>query len=101
MHLCRGAAFIWVSYKLKIKLKVWWVCVCVLGAAAVAYEPNKPLTFEDIYVAPPGPTEVRIKMTNAAMCQSDLYYLKGKVSIIISFCLFFLLLSGNDHICAW
>jgi S-(hydroxymethyl)glutathione dehydrogenase/alcohol dehydrogenase len=46
--------------------------------AAVAYEPNKPFTFEDIYVAPPGPTEVRIKMTNAAMCQSDLYYLKGK-----------------------
>lgn len=70
--------------------KVWWVCVCVcvLGAAAVAYEPNKPFTFEDIYVAPPGPNEVRIKMTNAAMCQSDLYYLKGKVSIIISFCLF-------------
>ena len=47
--------------------------------AAVAYEPNKPMKFEDIFVAPPTATEVRIKMTNACVCQSDLYFWKGKV----------------------
>lgn len=46
--------------------------------AAVAYEPNKPLTLEEIHVAPPEPSEVRIKITNGAICQTDLYYLKGK-----------------------
>jgi S-(hydroxymethyl)glutathione dehydrogenase/alcohol dehydrogenase len=46
--------------------------------AAVAYEANKPLTVENIHVAPPGPTEVRIKITNGAICQTDLFYLKGK-----------------------
>ncbi len=47
--------------------------------AAVAYEPNKPMMFEDINVAPPQMSEVRIKMVNAAVCQSDLYFWKGKV----------------------
>ncbi|KAH8968941.1 hypothetical protein BDL97_02G009600 [Sphagnum fallax] len=46
--------------------------------AAVAYEPNKPMMFEDINVAPPQMSEVRIKMVNAAVCQSDLYFWKGK-----------------------
>lgn len=57
------------------------VVVLVVGThvAAVAYEPNKPMKFEDIFVAPPTATEVRIKMTNACICQSDLYFWKGKV----------------------
>ncbi|KAG0569381.1 hypothetical protein KC19_6G086700 [Ceratodon purpureus] len=32
--------------------------------AAIAYELNSPLSFEDIHVAPPGPTEVRIQDRN-------------------------------------
>jgi len=51
-------------------------------AAAVAYEVDAPLSFEDIHVAPPGPSEVRVKMMYAAVCQSDLFYLKGKVLTI-------------------
>ena len=60
--------------------------VCVWGGfelAAVAYEVNSPLSFEDVHVAPPGPTEVRIQVTHASVCQSDLYYLKGKVILLL------------------
>jgi len=46
--------------------------------AAVAYEANKPLTVDDIHVAPPGPSEVRIKITNGAICHTDLYYMSGQ-----------------------
>lgn len=53
----------------------WWD----IFAAGVAYEANKPLSFEDIHCAPPQPTEVRVKITNACICQSDLYFWKGKV----------------------
>lgn len=52
-----------------------------MHAAAVAYEVNAPLSFEDIHVAPPGPSEVRVKMMYAAVCQSDLFYMKGKVQL--------------------
>ena len=54
-------------------------------AAAVAYEANKPLTVEDIHVAPPGPSEVRIKITHGAICHTDLFYLAGQVSLLFSF----------------
>lgn len=63
-----------------------WFCFLVIGsvndggdAAGVAYEANKPLSFEDIHVSPPQPTEVRVKITHACICQSDLYFWKGKV----------------------
>jgi S-(hydroxymethyl)glutathione dehydrogenase/alcohol dehydrogenase len=55
---------------------------CLNCAAAVAYEANKPLTVEDIHVAPPGPSEVRIKITNGAICHTDLYYMAGQVSFL-------------------
>jgi hypothetical protein len=54
--------------------------VCV-AEAAVAYKPKVPLVLEDILVAPPQANEVRIKMMNACVCQSDLYFWKGKVNI--------------------
>ncbi|CAN5960900.1 unnamed protein product [Sphagnum jensenii] len=50
---------------------------CV-AEAAVAYKPKVPLVLEDILVAPPQANEVRIKMMNACVCQSDLYFWKGK-----------------------
>jgi len=70
---------------LKIPLNIKWQrpqcdtpCVCV-GEAAVAYKPKVPMILEDILVAPPQANEVRIKMMNACVCQSDLYFWKGKV----------------------
>ncbi len=50
-------------------------------AAAVAYAPKEPLSFEDILVAPPQAGEVRVKITHSSICQSDLYILLGKVNI--------------------
>ncbi len=50
-------------------------------AAAVAYAPKEPLSFEDILVAPPQAGEVRVKITHSSICQSDLYILLGKVHI--------------------
>jgi Zn-dependent alcohol dehydrogenase len=48
-------------------------------AAAVAYAAKEPLSFEDVLVAPPHAGEVRVKIINSSICQSDLYYLLGKV----------------------
>ncbi len=56
-------------------------CVNFMCAAAVAYAPNEPLSFEDILVAPPQAGEVRVKITHSSICQSDLYILLGKVNI--------------------
>jgi hypothetical protein len=51
----------------------------VINAAAVAYEPSKPLVLEDVEVAPPQAGEVRIKITHTALCHTDFYTLSGKV----------------------
>uniref|UniRef100_A0A914N2P4 Alcohol dehydrogenase-like N-terminal domain-containing protein n=1 Tax=Meloidogyne incognita TaxID=6306 RepID=A0A914N2P4_MELIC len=46
--------------------------------AAVAWEPNKPLVFEQVEVSPPKDGEVRIKILYTALCHTDLYTLSGK-----------------------
>ena len=69
--------FITRTGKIVLKYVRWWE----MFTAGVAYEANKPLSFEDIHCAPPQPTEVRVKITNACVCQSDLYFWKGKVTI--------------------
>lgn len=46
--------------------------------AAVAWEPNKPLTIEDVEVAPPQANEVRIQILFTALCHTDAYTLGGK-----------------------
>lgn len=46
--------------------------------AAVAWEPNKPLSLEKIQVAPPSPGEVRIKITHTALCHTDAFTLSGQ-----------------------
>ncbi|MBN3299965.1 ADH1 dehydrogenase, partial [Amia calva] len=47
--------------------------------AAVAWEANKPLTIEEIEVAPPEAHEVRIKIIATGVCHTDLYFLyEGK-----------------------
>jgi threonine dehydrogenase-like Zn-dependent dehydrogenase len=50
-------------------------------AAAVAYEPNKPLVIEDVQVAPPQAGEVRIKILSTALCHTDHYTWSGKVCL--------------------
>ncbi|XP_034739280.1 alcohol dehydrogenase class-3-like [Etheostoma cragini] len=43
--------------------------------AAVAWEPGKPLSIEDVEVAPPKVHEVRIKIVATGVCHTDLAYL--------------------------
>lgn len=45
--------------------------------AAVAWEAGKPLTIEDIEVAPPKAHEVRIKILHTGVCHTDAYTLSG------------------------
>ncbi|KAK5896725.1 hypothetical protein CesoFtcFv8_009855 [Champsocephalus esox] len=46
--------------------------------AAVAWEPGKPLTIEDVEVAPPKVHEVRIKIIASGVCHTDQEYLTGQ-----------------------
>ncbi|KAM9357187.1 alcohol dehydrogenase class-3-like isoform 2-T3 [Symphorus nematophorus] len=43
--------------------------------AAVAWEPGKPLSIEDVEVAPPKEHEVRIKIVTTGVCHTDCEYL--------------------------
>ncbi|XP_033889904.3 alcohol dehydrogenase class-3-like [Acipenser ruthenus] len=43
--------------------------------AAIAWEPVKPLSIEEVEVAPPQAHEVRIKMAATGVCHTDLYVL--------------------------
>jgi S-(hydroxymethyl)glutathione dehydrogenase/alcohol dehydrogenase len=45
--------------------------------AAVAWEAKKPLTIEEIEVAPPKAGEVRVKVIANALCHTDIYTLDG------------------------
>nr|AGV54476.1 alcohol dehydrogenase 1 [Phaseolus vulgaris] len=42
--------------------------------AAVAWEPEKPLSIENIEVAPPGKGEVRLKILFNSLCRTDVYW---------------------------
>ncbi|XP_048401478.1 alcohol dehydrogenase class-3 [Stegostoma tigrinum] len=48
--------------------------------AAVAWEAGKPLSIEEVEVAPPKAHEVRIKITATAVCHTDAYTLSGSDS---------------------
>ncbi|PVU98664.1 hypothetical protein BB559_001363 [Furculomyces boomerangus] len=45
--------------------------------AAVAWEAGKPMSIEDVEVAPPKANEVRIKITHSSICHSDSHVLAG------------------------
>ncbi|XP_050430676.1 alcohol dehydrogenase class-3 [Adelges cooleyi] len=45
--------------------------------AAVAWEAKKPLSIEDIEVAPPKENEIRVKIIATAICHTDAYTLDG------------------------
>lgn len=46
--------------------------------AAIAWEANKPLSVEEVEVAPPAPGEVRVRVTYTGLCHTDVYTLSGK-----------------------
>lgn len=50
----------------------------IICKAMVAWEPNKPLSEEEIEVAPPGPGEIRVKVIANALCHTDVYTLSGQ-----------------------
>ncbi|KAL4399261.1 S-(hydroxymethyl)glutathione dehydrogenase [Malassezia pachydermatis] len=45
--------------------------------AAIAWEANKPLSVEDVHVAPPRAGEVRVRVTFTGLCHTDVYTLSG------------------------
>ncbi len=45
--------------------------------AAVLTEPGQPLQVDEVELADPGPGEVRVKVTAAGVCHSDLHYMQG------------------------
>jgi len=45
--------------------------------AAIAWEPKKPLSIEEVIVAPPKAGEVRVKITHTGVCHTDAYTLSG------------------------
>jgi len=49
----------------------------IVCKAAIAFEPKKPLQICDVTVAPPQKGEVRVKVTNVALCHTDQYTLEG------------------------
>lgn len=46
--------------------------------AAVLYEPCKPLLVEDIALDEPGPGEIRVRMSAAGVCGTDLHAIEGQ-----------------------
>ncbi|XVE60189.1 hypothetical protein DITRI_Ditri05aG0107900 [Diplodiscus trichospermus] len=49
--------------------------------AAVAWEAGKPLSIEDVDVAPPQKDEVRIKILFTSLCHTDVYYWECKIFV--------------------
>lgn len=50
----------------------------IVCKAMVAWEPNKPLSSEEIEVAPPAKGEIRVKVIANALCHTDVYTLTGQ-----------------------
>ncbi|KAL8215636.1 hypothetical protein R6Q57_022473 [Mikania cordata] len=48
------------------------------AAAAVAWEAGKPLVIEEVEVAPPQKTEVRVKIHFTSLCHTDVYFWEAK-----------------------
>ncbi len=47
--------------------------------AAVLYELNQPLQFEEVTVDDPQENEVLIKLTASGICHSDLHAIEGNI----------------------
>ncbi|XP_009325349.1 PREDICTED: alcohol dehydrogenase class-3 [Pygoscelis adeliae] len=55
----------------------WEAPAVIKCKAAVAWEAGKPLSLEEVEVAPPKAREVRIKIVATAVCHTDAYTLSG------------------------
>ena len=51
----------------------------------MAWEAGKPLSIEEVEVAPPQAMEVRVKILYTALCRTDVYFWEAKVSIIVCY----------------
>jgi len=49
----------------------------IKSKAAVARQPGQPLTITDVYVMPPGPGEVLVRMVASSVCHTDAFTLSG------------------------
>jgi hypothetical protein len=81
LRIGRGSSFL-VLFVVRTTFDLIWregVHGWSVRAAAVAYEPNKPLVIEDVQVAPPQAGEVRVKILFTALCHTDHYTWSGKV----------------------
>ncbi|CCE78376.1 Piso0_000998 [Millerozyma farinosa CBS 7064] len=58
-------------------LMLFVFCYTIKCKAAVAWEAAKPLSIEEIEVAPPKAHEVRIKISHTGVCHTDAYTLSG------------------------
>ena len=55
------------------------ILICV-SAAAIAWEAGKPLSIEEVEVAPPQAMEVRLKILYTSLCHTDIYFWEAKVN---------------------
>ena len=46
----------------------------------MAWEAGKPLSIEEVEVAPPQAMEVRVKILYTSLCHTDVYFWEAKVS---------------------
>ena len=66
-------------------MELIWFFDYSLPAAAVAWEAGKPLSIEEVEVAPPQAMEVRVKILYTALCHTDVYFWEAKVSSLLLF----------------
>jgi D-arabinose 1-dehydrogenase-like Zn-dependent alcohol dehydrogenase len=48
----------------------------------VAWEAGKPLSIEEVEVAPPQAMEVRVKILYTALCHTDVFFWEAKVILL-------------------
>ena len=52
----------------------------------MAWEAGKPLSIEEVEVAPPQAMEVRVKILYTALCHTDVYFWEAKVVYAVCVC---------------
>ena len=86
----------WSGFSTALLFSSWLVCCFTVllliqwlwFAAAVAWESGKPLSIEEVEVAPPQKNEVRIKILFTSLCHTDVYFWDAKVTLLYDLNLF-------------
>jgi S-(hydroxymethyl)glutathione dehydrogenase/alcohol dehydrogenase len=63
--------------------------------SAVLREPNKPLTIEELELAPPKEKEVLVKSAFTGFCHSDLHLMLGEIPIALPLAIGFVMPPSN------